>query len=217
MSLDTYRYLFSALIQVFGALIAIGGIFIVWKFGELLKNIERLKKRLGRFISFVENDIEKNYEANSYSTTLIRAEDFLTFTEIAVSTIVVANIQKLKNQIEDSINAIESKKHSQSFENQLKKINKDRNNSINRLQQTHSKLKKYLSLRKTFKNSIWQIMGIPAFLTILFSMGIIWGEKCFSIEGRLYASYVAILFAFIGLFLIINKSSKSFIVESKTK
>ena len=214
MSIETYRYLFSALIQVFGALIAIGGIFMIWRYDLIQRNIESVINRLARYVAFAENKIEKAHESKAYDFMQSTVDDFLTYEPLSIIIRTNKVVLPLKEHNDRLNNHLANKPMPDSKLNYEKGI-RDNNNSISRLNRTFKKYMAFLILQKRFRLSIWQIMGPPAILTLLFSLTLILGEQFFSYQIRLVISYLSLFIASFALLYLINNSSKSFKLNVK--
>lgn len=154
MEVETFRYLFSALIQVFGAIIAIGGIFMVWKYGEVQRQLEQLTKRLGVLTYFIEKDISRAEEIKQYNASQIRADEFLTYSPNAIQHIVEEKITKFENNITINKEAqIQSEEQGYKDGFEKKEINKY-SYSKRRIKLYLKKYNHYLKLKNSFPQSI---------------------------------------------------------------
>ncbi len=203
MTLDTYRYLFSALTQVFGAIIAIGGVFIVWKYDIIQRKIEQITKRLGILAYFVENTTTRHQERAAYSEGLMKADEFLTYEPSRVIKIVEEKIIKLDEEIKIETEKAKTKELTLSNKN-------EKSYSRRRIKLYLTKFRHYLKIKDSFPQSIWKIMGIPALLVIALSVGLTCTDCILNDNVRLYISIGAIIISAIGLCIIISISSESF-------
>lgn len=181
MTVETYRYLFSALIQVFGAIIAVGGVFMVWKYDLVQRRLEQLTKRLGVLTYFFENSISSDTERMTYGDAMLRGEEFLSFKPSTVIEIVDGIMPYIKE-------------HSTKV----------------RLELHINKFKYDQKFKESFPRSIWEIMGIPALLVTIFSVELFYAECVFHNSCEKYISIFSILLSVIGFYRIISISSKSF-------
>ncbi len=203
MTFDTYRYLFSALTQVFGAIIAIGGVFIVWKYDIIHRRIEQLTKRLGVLVYFIENHTTGYQERTAYGDGLMRADEFLTYEPNKVIEIVEEKIETIEEEIKNDAEKLEKGELSLS-------VREERSYSKRRIKLILNKFKHYLMIKDSFPQSIWKIMGIPALLVIALSIGLICTDFIINDTVRLCISLGAIMISAIGLCVIITISSESF-------
>lgn len=211
MTVDTYRYLFSALIQVFGAIIAVGGVFVVWKYNIVQTKLEQLTKRLGILVYFIEKRIERGSENQEMWDARIREDEFLTYESNNIEDIVQKNVKELNestigleedNQVDDGEN-----KKTDDFILNIVKQNKS---SIKRINLYLKKYQFYLKLKKSFSKAIWEIMGIPALLVAILSIGLICTDAVNNSCNRFGISIIAIIISTIALYIVISISSKSF-------
>lgn len=211
MTVETFRYLFSALIQVFGTIIAVNAIFLILKHDSNIKRLEILKKKL-------------TMDALSWGRgALDYTKDFDRLEKLEMPAIYISTYpdDKFRNYIRTKKENISS-----SIKHQEAEMGKDDVNEEWR-RRAHSQAKKhrealemlesheeqYLNLLNRIKNFfklVIKTMSVPAFLAILFSFGLLFTENISCLGFLTSVAIFAISLSAIGFAIIISLAAKTF-------
>ncbi len=211
MAVETFRYLFSALIQVFGTIIAINAIFLIFKHEFNLKRLEILKKILAiDTLSYGHGVLDYRKDFGPLEAYDRPATYICTYTEDKF----MCHIRTIKNNISSSIMSLEvdldkegkSKEWRQREQNKIKEHKE-------LLEMIESREEQYLNLLNDIKNFfklLMKVMSVPAILAILFSLGLLFTEKIDGIGSLIPVAIIAILLSAIGFAVIISLAAKTF-------
>jgi len=174
MNVDTYRYLMSALIQVFGALIAVDGVFLVFRYDLCSREVRSALNELGRFVAFKRvfgsvpdaTQYRKRIDvvqAESARLASCRSEDAdqrLANVQAWLAQEVTRYGESLKSPGDNTPNA------STSLQQQFDRVQSTRDGF-------DAEYSRYLRLRKriaSFPAFMTKVMGVPALLASLFAL-----------------------------------------------
>ena len=219
MSIETYRYLFSALIQVFGTIIAVNAIFLILKHEFDLKRLRTLK-------GMVANDIIvweiRGLTRADYSRApgwRAEAEDIEYYVVIPDDDFQQRTdnmIQRIKSKIE----TYESEANNPGLDpaGQVE-AKRDATNLAENLEVIQNRYNAFLDLKSKTDNyfrAVIRVMRIPAAFSVIFSIGLLFTEQVHCMGGLLSVAIIAIILSVVGFTQIIRQAAKTFIEIKST-
>ena len=231
MNIDTYRYLMSALIQVFGALVAVDSIFFLFRFEAIGKELRFIFKRLALYIYQLE--AEKRGKRIIIHEGHEQYQQFLALSEH----LKYISADKMKEKIRDSEEFLLKEKNK--YEEEIKKINEtytkakdnEREARLKRdLRNPQDNLKRiskekelirsaeiifYKIISKKKKNLylIGFSMSIAAFLSLSFTTALLFADCFLRANIHMTISIFSAVAALLGFFIIIMLALISLVDE----
>lgn len=217
---ETYRYLFSALIQVFGALIAVDIIFLILRYQVITNKIDDYKFKIGLQVitSNESNRIatwqDRPHLYSEYSEAAIMFKDYPIET---IYTIVEKTLAHLKKVIDNNQHFIENLKSEKSFDVDKGARIKDYQYDIDNCQIAIDSINFYLShcnsytkIQKKYPNLVVNFMLTPSILSIIFTMLLFVEQIIFNSGIEVYCTSFSIVIAAIGFIIVISLAHKTF-------
>ncbi len=210
MEVDTYRYLMSALIQVFGALIAVDAIFLILRYQALEKRRMDAIERFGAqhrqiYIGhpLLLNPAEfASIMGSGLAYDKLGSEDLLTLLNSAK--------EALDQKIKDNTIDLEEAKSKRS-----ETIITEKKDYIGKLAESKRGIQRLSYAQQRITTEIGKVpqlvlflMGIPAILAIVFAIFLSLSDTISSI--RTVVTVFAIIFSGLGFFIIIRSAQRTF-------
>lgn len=208
---DTFHYLLSSLIQVFGTLIAVDAVFLTVRHDVAQRKFEALRGILATYIAMIErfNGIVRVGE--NAPRTAVAEQDAILLKSLSTPEFLVRcdRVERLLkerlNEITEQCNKANRGNDSiASFEVGIK------NNTeyLAAWEQVHKPFRKTIQELADFPSMIVKIMGLPALLSVSYSLILLMGDDDKIWDFRL--SIFSIFIAAIGFFLLIKWARQLF-------
>ena len=176
IEIETYRYLLSALIQVFGALIAIDGIFLIVRYETISRRLSPVVYQLGIFICrWGKHKTIRDVSMPELDRQAIEREA-LQFEAYNPSEI-HQRIEKDEKELTDLIASLEaSEKQLPGDHPERGKLKRKEDDKLDFIAQKrmYSRIRKPLS---KIPSSVVKMMGLPALICIILSLGLLFSDK----------------------------------------
>ena len=215
MDIDTYRYLMSSLIQVFGALIAVDVIFLVLRYQDYQSRLSTITYELGSVVVMLEHfqkvleghEREKRFatidpEANVFKST--DAKDRL------------ARICRAQQEAETRVTEAKTRVSELRETTEIRQkiyLQEQSEIQIRSLAEfvRHNRIYNALLMRMDNTRSlIPKMMGLPAGLVLAFSLSLIPAERLKAMGFLLSASLIVVAVSGIALYLLVRWAYLSF-------
>ena len=194
-----YLYLMSALMQVFGALIAVDAIFLVFRHEALRRRLSDSLHAIGFAVAqyHTKTLIGFSYASNYHMKLTYYSDQFIH-----------ASMRKQRDDLEET----ESWSQAKFAERQAKDeggtmsgdtiVAQELMQAIRGARYTIEKLDTALS---NTQNCIWKLMGTPAVMVVLFGLGLII-HPC--VKNPCIVAFIALAVAFLALWYLVSQAHK---------
>jgi len=208
MSVTTFQYLLSALIQVFGTFIGVYGVFLVLRYQNIKKDIDECKQKIGQYIlegklnlKIIDDDYR--YQ-NSYSMLLSVYKDYNKDT-------IIESIKYIKDLLDKKIGHLKEKKDKRT-DSILEKDISDKKNIINGLNINELKFIKNIDLINSFNIFVIKALSIPIIITMTLSILLSQIDTIFH-YGKTVTNvvlYAVLVITFLGLCSLVKHTNDIF-------
>jgi len=214
MDIDTYRYLMSALTQVFGALIAIDAIFLIFQQQNILSLKSKLLFQIGRYVTLILDF--RTIKIDVMQTSRCEIDTDAALFEIKTPQDIQNTIQETQTVIEHHFT--ETTSSLQSWKKKAEKNNSEQ--VLNQIRDLNAKLRDVTRIKSLFRDCtdryfavlqkkellpslLAATMFIPAVLVLIYSTALA-QAGCMSTKLTAIYAYTAIFISLSALAFLVR-------------
>jgi len=216
MDIDTYRYLMSSLIQVFGALIAVDVVFLVFRYQDYQSRLSTITYELGRVAVMLE-DYQRLLGGHADASRLATIEPKANVFKSLGGKVRMARIQKVQQDMvrtmaraEKDMKALPDTSASAYPRSQIEDSIAAQKKGLEELDRHHHIYTDLLRRMDDTRRLIPKMMGLPACLVLAFSLTLIPAEQLKAMSFLLPASLIVVAVSGVALYLLVRWAYQSF-------
>ena len=210
MEIDTYRYLLSALIQVFGAIIAITAVFLTFKYSLNRDKLKSIKNKLwfNLWCDLEENkllgllELRKTIRAKGNPVEYVMTLDENQFDLMITDTI---------NNVKQAIDYHKSEANKEKISGNWKKRHKNgaelKTELLQKIKFNHKVYKSTRTSFGSFQTIAIRLMIIPAVLSIFYAVALWFADITCKLMTLHIGALAAVLLAIYGFYKIISQAA----------
>ncbi len=208
MEIDTYRYLLSALIQVFGAIIAVSFVYLTFKYSLNQDKFKSIKGQLwlNLWISLKENRLLGLLNSkNTIEASGNPSEYIMTLDENKFNQTIEDTIEKIKVSIIDNKSKENQKNISKVWIKKHKRHVEILTGVLIIIESNYEKNQRARAFSSRLKYVTIKMMAIPAVLCVLYAITLGLADITNKCNNLPLGAVVSIIFAVIGFYIIIRQ------------
>ena len=201
IDINTYRYLMSALSQVFAALVAVNAVFLVLRYESIIRHRGRVLKTLSLFTQII--NASGQLELNGTDTSILkRSQIHSEYFQALSESHKYERIEKAETTLKKDVSNFRK-------ENKIEKLNESEY-ELNLFEYYKNWYEIINTVISGFPQFVGKSLGIPSIICLLFVLLLSITEFTNSINLLWWNTVCSILLVTVGLFSIIYYAIKAF-------